>query len=330
MALPMLVPGQLPKIERTAATPKHLLALAGGGFRGLFTARVLAQMEAAASVKLATRFDLMAGTSIGGILAIGIACGISAADLVALMREHGPQIFRPNRTSFGGFVSSRYDSSVLHGAIEKIVGKEFAKRPFAEIPAALIVIAVTERTSEPRIFRTNKAAPGKGDTLSTIDVALATSAAPTFFAPHFVGDDAYVDGGLVANAPDLVLIGEAMRAFGARLDDIHLCSIGTASSARVGTVAGQPGKWGWVKRHSLIELIMDAQAALAADQVDCLGPASILRIDRRPPRRITLDDVAPATVIELLNLADQAVATAQTDDVIAWRRMLAHSASPVP
>jgi patatin-like phospholipase/acyl hydrolase len=330
MARPMLVPGRLPKIERTAATPKHLLALAGGGFRGLFTARVLARMEADAGVKLASRFDLMAGTSIGGILAIGIACGISAADLVALMREHGPQIFRPNRRSLGGFVSSRYDSSVLRGAIEKIVGKEFAKRPFAEIPAALIVIAVAERTSEPRIFRTNIVAPGKGDIVSTIDVALATSAAPTFFAPHFVGDDAYVDGGLIANAPDLVLIGEAMRAFGARLDDIHLCSVGTASSARVGTVAGQPGKWGWVKRHSLIELIMDAQAALAADQADCLAPASILRVDRRPARRIALDDVAPKTATELVNLADQAVESAQKEHAIAWRRILAHDALPLP
>jgi len=323
-----LAPGQLSKTERRVAVPRHLLALAGGGFRGLFTARVLERLETAANAKLATRFDLIAGTSIGGILAIGIACGISATDLVAQMREHGPEIFRPKPTSLGGFVSSRYDSSVLRAVIEKILGKSVAKKPFVKIPAALIVVAVDERTSEPRIFRTDMLAPGNDDTTSTLDVALATSAAPTFFSPHFIGDDAYVDGGLVANAPDLVLIGEAIRAFGARLADIHLCSVGTASSARVGKVAGMPGKWGWMMRHSLIELIMDAQAALAADQVDSLGPASVLRINRRPARHITLDDVAPATAIELLNLADQAADSAAAEQATAWRRILAHRASP--
>jgi uncharacterized protein len=316
--------GDLPESQRTAASPRHLLSLAGGGFRGLFSARVLERMEADSGTKLASRFDMIAGTSIGGILAIGLACGITAATLVAIMREYGPEIFRPKRTSFGGFVSCRYDSSVLAEAIEKILGKPLATRTFAEIPAALLVVAVNERTSEPRIFRTNSLTPGAGDKVSTLNVALATSAAPTFFAPHRVGDETYVDGGLIANARDLILIGEAMRAFGASLDDIHLCSVGTASSARVGEVTGHPGKFGWVARHALIELIMDAQAALAAEQVDRLGPASILRVDRRPARRIALDDVAPPTVIELLNLADQAAKEAMTGQLTTWRRILAH------
>lgn len=320
--------GTLPKHHRTAVRPRHLLALSGGGYRGLFTATVLQHMERAARIRLARRFDMIAGTSIGGILAIGLACGIGASRLARLIRDNGSQIFRARLTSFGGFTASHYDSTALKGAIETILGKDIAARPFAHVPAPLIVVAVNERTSAPRIFRTDLAAPGAGDAIPTIDVAMATSAAPTYFPPHVVGDEAFVDGGLIANAPDLVLIGEAIRRYGAKLDDIHLCSIGTAGSTRVGAASGGPGKLGWVLRHKLIELIMDAQAELAADQVDCLKPASVLRIDRRPSRRIDLADVSEGTTIELINLADQAVAEARTDQLPAWRRILAHKSTP--
>jgi predicted acylesterase/phospholipase RssA len=322
-----LIAGELPPQERRSAVPRHILSLAGGGFRGLFTARVLERMEAGPPRRpLAARFDLLAGTSIGGILAIGIAAGVSASDLVALMREHGPAIFRRKLTSLGGLVSSRYDSDALRSAITRILGKEIANRDFCEIPTPLLVVAVNERTCRPRIFRTNRLVPGLGDKIRTIDVALATSAAPTFFQPHIVGDNSYVDGGLIANAPDIVALTEAMRSLGATLEDIHVCCIGTAASSRTGKAAGSaPGKIGWGIRHGVIELIMDSQSALIADQLDTLGPASVLRIDRRPARTISLDDIAPATAIELVGLADSAVEdvlAAQTD---AWHRFLTHT-----
>jgi uncharacterized protein len=322
-----LIPGNLPPQERRSAIPRHILSLAGGGFRGLFTAKVLERMEAETPrTRIASRFDLLAGTSIGGILAIGLAAGVSATDLVALMREHGPTIFRPKLTSIGGFVSSRYDSAALRGAIIGILGTEVANREFCQIPMPLVVVAVDEGTSSPRIFRTNSLAPGLGDQIKTIDVALATSAAPTFFQPHIVGDHSYVDGGLIANAPDIVAVTEAMQSLGARLDDIHVCAVGTAGSSRVGTAAGRaPGKIGWGVRHGIIELIMDSQSALVADQLAILGPASVLRIDRRPGRTISLDDIAEATALELLGLADQAVDDVQAAQMDAWRRFLAHT-----
>lgn len=323
----ILYPGTLPKLERRSAIPRHLLALTGGGFRGLFTGQVLASMEAEAGGKIASRFDLIAGTSIGGILAIGLACGISAADLVALVREHGPAIFRKKLASFGGFAASQYDSAALRNAIERILGNQNARRPFADIPAALCVVAVEDGMSTPQVFRTRLCSEVT-DRTSTLDVAMATSAAPTYFDPHKVGDTTFVDGGLIANAPDLVLICEALRLWGAGVSDLHLCSVGTAGSARIGRTAGNPGKLGWTARHRIIELILDAQAALAFEQVARLRPASFLRIERRPARPIALDDVAPETAGELLALADQAVAEAKLNQLSDWRRFLAHS--PVP
>lgn len=324
-----LMAGDLPATERWSNVPRHLLALTGGGYRGLFTAQIIARMEAQTKIGIAGHFDMMAGTSIGGIVAIGLACGIGAKDLVASISSRGPEIFKPRRRSVGGFVSARYDSNSLQKAIVGILGKDHAKRPFAEIPAPLLVVSVDDRMSEPRIFRTELCAPGEADDISTLDVAMATSAAPTYFAPHRIGERTYVDGGLIANAPDLVLLGEAMRRFDAELSDLHLCSIGTAGNPRTGNTSGQPGKIGWMARHELMELVMDAQAALTAEQVARLAPSSVLRMDKRPSRRIDLDDVRAETTDELLGLADQTVTEVTAARATLWRRFLGHRPAPL-
>lgn len=88
-----LDPADLPTEERRSRRDRHLQSLSGGGYRGLFTATVLAAAERVGGRKLASCFDMIAGTSIGGILAIGIACGVPATDLAALIREHGTSIF---------------------------------------------------------------------------------------------------------------------------------------------------------------------------------------------------------------------------------------------
>lgn len=127
---------------------------------------------------------MLAGTSIGGILAIGLACGVPGASLAALLRGHAPTIFRPKRFIFGGLVGARYGSAGLEEAITAVLTPAVAHRPFREIPAPLIICAIDELTSAPRIFRTDAASADLGDDVPTIDVAPATSAAPTYFPPQ--------------------------------------------------------------------------------------------------------------------------------------------------
>jgi uncharacterized protein len=320
-----LDPGVLPMDEKRIRKERHLLALSGGGYRGLFSAEILAAAESDSSSSLATRFDMMAGTSIGGILAIGLACGVPALDLANLVREHGPAIFRRRLLSFGGFSRSFYGSEGLKRAIEKILGDTLAKRAFADIPVPLVVSAVQEKTGLPRLFRSDLAAPGRGDQVSTLDVALATSAAPTYFPPHRIGDEVFVDGGLIANAPDLVVLTEALRCFGCSLDECHLLSIGTAGTPRAGEVKGAPGKFGWVVRHALVDLIMSSQEALAIDQVRCLHPGTFLRIDATPAYSIGLDEVGKLATDELSDLAQSAIEDIRQNKAPEWRRFLAHS-----
>ncbi len=320
-----LDPGELPRDQRRSRHERHLLALTGGGYRGLFTAEILATAEAAGDKPLVSRFDMIAGTSIGGILAIGLACGVPGRDLSAFVREHGPAIFRPRPLSIAGFAGTRYGSDGLRRAIEAVLGRQLSRRPFADIPVPLLVVAVHESTSTPHLFRTDLASGGQGDQVTTLDVALATSAAPTYFPPHRIGDRVYVDGGLVANAPDLVLLTEAMRRFGCGLSECHLLSIGTAGAPRAGSVEGAPGKFGWVARHALVDLIMSAQEALAIEQAQRLHPGSFLRIDERTARPIGLDDVSRTSTERLIALAKQAIQRVELEHSAAWRRFVAHS-----
>ncbi len=156
-------------------------------------------------------------------------------------------------------------------------------------------------------------------------MALATSATPTYFPPHRIGDRIYVDGGLVANAPDLVILTEAIRRFGCNLDECHLLSIGTASTPRAGAVQGAPGKIGWVARHAIIDLIMTAQESMVIDHVRALGPHSFLRIDATPTSPIRLDDVTAKATEQVIGLAQQAIQHVRRAHAPEWRRFLAHS-----
>ncbi|MBU2137142.1 MAG: patatin-like phospholipase family protein [Alphaproteobacteria bacterium] len=156
--------------HRALATPRHILALSGGGFRGLFTARVLELMETERQEQIGPRFDLIAGTSIGGILAIGLACGLNAAHLRAKFQEHGEAIFRWRASGAGGYLRSRYGQGPLKKAIETILGGK-AQDTIANLSIPICVVAIDEETAKPRIFRSNALSPGEGDKIALIDVA---------------------------------------------------------------------------------------------------------------------------------------------------------------
>jgi predicted acylesterase/phospholipase RssA len=315
--------GSLPSDQRRAIAPRQILSLSGGGYRGLFTARVLELMEEMAGGPLRDRFDLIGGTSIGGILAIGIACGVPAATLRREIQSRGPGVFKPRWVSFGGVLSAKCDAKPLRAAVDAILGAQ-AALAFADLPAPVMVIAIDAATARPRIFRSARLTAHVRDETSVRDAALATSAAPSFFPAHGADNTTYVDGGLIANSPDLALAAEAVRLFGVGLDALNLCAIGTAGSPRDGVVTGGPGKVSWVMKHDLVTLTIDAQARLAEEQVDRLLPSGILRIDGRPRAPIALDDASLRATKTLLGLADEAfeVARAQRGDDL--RQILAH------
>ena len=115
-----------------ALTCAEILALSGGGFRGLYTAKVIADVEREINAPFASRFDLITGTSIGGIVALALALEIPAQDIVDLFVDHGEEIFN-KRWSLFGFVRAPYSPAPLMGLLSR--SKLFGDLNFGRVQA---------------------------------------------------------------------------------------------------------------------------------------------------------------------------------------------------
>ena len=239
----------------------QILALSGGGYRGLFSARVLELMEEQYGGSVADRFDLIAGTSIGGILALALAGRIPAANLKDLFVKHGAEIFR-SRGMLSGWLGAKYDNRYLR---ELLARKEYlGEKLLGESRTRLLIPAVNYTSGAPQVFKTpHHENLGRDYRLSMVDVAMATSAAPTYFPIYEMNSQQYVDGGLIANAPGLLAVHEARTLLGQDHSDIHVVAIGTVTS-QVTADPSQPldrGKARWAE--SIFELTISAQESLS-------------------------------------------------------------------
>lgn len=240
----------------------QVLALSGGGYRGLFSARVLERMEEEFG-PVADRFDLISGTSIGGILALALALRIPAAQLKAMFLEHGAGIFHPRGAVSGwGWLWAKYDSRYLHDLLRR--EEYLGARLIGESGSRLVIPAVNYTTGTPQLFKTPHHENFRTDhLLAMIDVAMATSAAPTFFPAYQMNSQQYVDGGLVANAPGLLAVHEAQKFLAQNPNDIHVLAIGTITSQVTAdpTKTADRGVLRW--KENIFELTISAQESLS-------------------------------------------------------------------
>lgn len=207
----------------------QILALSGGGYRGLYTATVLAALERSIGKPLARCFDLIAGTSVGGILALALAFEVPAATLADLFANRGSEIFRRQSGSFFGFLKAKYSSDSL----QKVLGQPgvFGQRLLGSSRHRIVIPAVNYSSGLPVIFKTPHHPTFTTDhARPAIDIALATAAAPFYFPRHRFDHNQYADGGLFANAPGLVALHEAEHFLSANSADVHILSVGTMTS----------------------------------------------------------------------------------------------------
>ena len=238
----------------------QILSLIGGGIRGAFVASLLYRMEQRLGRRIAESFDLIAGTSTGGIIAAGLASGMSAEEIYRFYRDHGEKIFAPRppyrakgvfrfffpfanwvfRRRTGGSLDAAFRARFCPFALKDAFDIAYADRRMGEISfTRLIIPAVNLTLGEPYIFRSTHVPKGVHDRdLRISDVVIAATAAPTYFPHKQIGGHSYVDGGVWANDPSVLAIAESLRVKqveneagqGNRhlnIDDIHLLSIGT-------------------------------------------------------------------------------------------------------
>lgn len=317
---------------------RQLLCLSGGGFRGLYTALVLEALEERAQRPLREVFDVIAGTSIGGWIAAALALRIPATEIRTAIAAHGPAIFKPYhgtgrrrlpiRNPLRFLYQPRYAKQPVRRAIDAIFG-EHGRMPLSNISVPLALSAVDVEASAPVILLSGGLAGQHASNLALRDALLATSAAPTYFPVHHVAGRSLVDGGLVANAPDLVAVTETIRHLGCDLDQVRVLSIGTAGSPHAaGVNTKAPGLLTWLVQHGLVQLTLSAQEQLAVKQSAVLLRDRYLRLDYTHDGTgrldLRLDLVSDASIDALQRAADATVHTFSATNRAAIRRFLSH------
>ena len=237
--------------------PFRILSIDGGGIRGVYPAAFLAGLERRylGGESVARYFDLIAGTSTGGILAMGLGAGITAAGLCDLYVHRGCEIFPPIRPrAFEGFLrwfrsacqvfKYRYDRKALKGILQETLGD----RKLGEAQTRLCIPSFDGRFGEVYIFKTPHHPDFRTDARESMTkVAEATSAAPTFFRPLEDGGYTFVDGGVWANNPIMIGLVDALTCFTVEAEQVRILSLGCGDDPyivdRRKIVGG--GIWAW-------------------------------------------------------------------------------------
>ena len=183
----------------------------GAGLKGLFTAAYLAEWEAHTRRPVVEAMDLIAGTSAGGIIALGLGAGYRAQDLVRFFLEHGEAIFPPEQFETIGRARQAFGSRYSAKQLECVLDSYFGGRRLGDSCVRLVLPAY-HAESGIHVFKTSHHPRLRMDWRQRMAVvASATSAAPTFLPPLVLDHGLrLVDGGVWANNPALVAVIEAL------------------------------------------------------------------------------------------------------------------------
>jgi patatin-like phospholipase/acyl hydrolase len=272
----------------------RVLCIDGGGIRGLIPALVLAELEQRTGRRTAEMFDLIAGTSTGGILACALAKPdpLPAAELARLYVEEGPQIFRRSLLkrifSVDGFIDERYEDDGLMEALGKYLGDARLR----DCSPDVFVTAYDINDRFAFFFRSSRARTDDTYDFSLVDAARATAAAPTYFEPVEVTDSAgartypLIDGGVYAVNPSMCAYAETRGEFELML------SLGTGEHTRAYSFheARWWGQAGWAR--PVIDMVFDGVADTIEFQLGTLAADRYVRLQTVLTAADAMDDAS--------------------------------------
>jgi len=292
----------------------RILSFDGGGIRGVLTAVLLGRLSDEYPGLLQRRPDaitMFSGTSTGGILALGIAAGLTPQQIRDLYVVNGKLIFDASWmrdvVEIGGLSGAKYDNANL----KRILNETFGGLRLKDLKARVLIASFrldnqesdpSKRTWSPKFFHNFPGPDSDGESL-VVDVAMATSAAPTYFPSY----DGYIDGGVTANNPSMAAVAQALDgrnqpAERAALEEIKLLSLGTGVSLQY--IEGQDLDWGdaqWIK--PILNVMMDGSVGVADFQCSQLLGNRYCRLEPVFPagKSFPMDDVSK--IVDLMDFA---------------------------
>ena len=259
-----------------------ILAVDGGGTRGIYAAQILARVEEALGQTVKDCFDLLAGTSTGSIIAGAAAAGIPLGEVVDLFERESPRIFGkarfPSRISV--FLRSRYSQATL----EKVLQEYLPQNVLRDISTPLLITSADISTGGVHVFKSRylgdlgEPYERDGDVLLR-EAILASCAAPTYFDPKAVGPYLLTDGGLWANNPSIIALTEAISKFKKGVEEVRIFSIGTGHTT---TMYTKRSSWGLLTGwggNKLVSYTLGLQSQASTNMAKLILGDRYLRLD---------------------------------------------------
>lgn len=295
----------------------RILALDGGGLKGAFTAAAIATWEHQTGLRVVDHFDLIAGTSTGGILALGLGLGLSGQQMLDFYRKRGPVIFPVTRIrgrawhTLRHIIFPKYSQEILlreleaafYAGVKPIHLKDSLCR--LVIPTYHVVAGVSHQFRTPH----HRDLTADADT-EAAHAALATAAAPTFFSAakiaNMVAESSYFDGGVWANSPAMAAIIEAVCFLSRPVERLDVLSVGTTEEPFTAKQQTRAGILGWLWKKRILELLMNVQQESSLRLArDLVSTARFLRVNTvTVPGSYSLD--GPREIEELAALGNRA------------------------
>lgn len=245
-----------------------ILSVDGGGIKGLFSSTILEHLEDVHNCLVSDYFDMICGTSTGGLIALAASLRNPAKDISEIYIQHGKVIF-PHRSKLRGvWLQVAGGGKFSDAPLRKVLEQTFGDRKLAESNNILCIPSYSVTDARPWVFKFDHREGNlrRDNNTSYVDVALATSAAPTYFPMAQISNydnKQFVDGGVWANNPTMTGLIEALKCFAGegkdydRIKILSVSSLAHTGGKRVG-IKRNRGFLSW--RNELFETAMTGQS----------------------------------------------------------------------
>lgn len=275
----------------------RILAIDGGGIRGVIPAYLLMKLEEQVQRPLRELVDVVAGTSTGAIIAAAVATGKEMKDVYQLYEEQGKRIFEKQSP----FVL--WEPFYKNKSLKTQLKKEFGNIALKDISFPLLIPTVNITKGKIHVFRSGYHAHREDDKqIKLWDAVLSSCSAPIYFPPNNVQNNYLAaDGGLWANNPSLLCLTEGVHYFGKTMDQIKILSIGTGRQKIHFKLKDKKRGWGlreWISFHfspftikpTLLDLALHLSSESISYHCQLLCKENFFRVNKELGEEIPIDD----------------------------------------